>query len=55
MTRIFRIVHKERWGILFHLTSFWIGVHYSVDKKRTCINLIPMLTVWVIEKNGERP
>jgi len=42
-------------GILFRLRSFWIGVHYSDNTKRFCINLIPCVTVWVILKDGVAP
>jgi len=43
--------HKVRWGILFRLESFWIGIHHSKYAQRTCINFLPCLTLWI----GRRP
>ena len=35
-------------GMLFNLSSFWIGVHYSCFFKKYCINLIPCVTIWIV-------
>lgn len=42
-------------GILFRLSSFWIGCHYSSYYKRACINLVPCVTLWVTLPNGKVP
>lgn len=42
-------------GILFQPGAWWIGIHRSVVEKRLCINIIPMLTVWVLMKGGKPP
>lgn len=39
-----------RWGVLFRLESNWIGVHHSKYHGRTCINLLPCITIWVGNK-----
>ena len=33
----------------------WVGVHYSPQNKRHCINLVPCLTVWVRLPGGNEP
>jgi hypothetical protein len=40
-------------GIIFRLESFWIGLHYSKNCKRYCLNIIPCVTIWWIKKNGK--
>jgi len=42
-------------GALFNPYGFWIGAHYSAYNKRLCINVLPMLTVWIVFKGGVRP
>lgn len=44
-----------KWGILFRWQSFWIGAHWSPHNRRLCINIIPFVTVWVIQKGGKEP
>lgn len=44
-----------KYGILFRLSSLWIGVHYSPKNRRFCINLIPMVTLWITLKGGIEP
>lgn len=39
-----------KWGILFRLESFWIGIHHSKFHQRTCINLLPCITIWIGKK-----
>lgn len=43
------------WGVLFRLSSLWIGVHYSPYNRRFCINLIPCVTLWITKAGGYRP
>lgn len=42
-------------GILFRLSSFWVGAHWSPYNRRWCINLIPCVTVWITRPGGYRP
>jgi hypothetical protein len=44
-----------RTGLLFRLSSFWIGIHYSKSCKRYCINLIPCVTLWICLPDGNIP
>lgn len=44
-----------KFGILFRPASFWIGIHYSYACKRTCINIIPCVTIWFTPKDGLPP
>lgn len=44
-----------RTGILFRLSSFWIGINYSKSCKRYCINLIPCVTLWICTPDGNIP
>jgi hypothetical protein len=50
-----KIVNKVTIGVLFRLTSAWIGVHYSKTNRRACINLVPFVTIWIARKGGRRP
>ena len=38
-----------RWG------SAWVGVHWSPENKRFCINLLPFCTFWVTLPGGITP
>ncbi len=42
-------------GLLFNHRALWIGAHYSPFNRRVCINLIPMVTLWVCGKGGNVP
>lgn len=42
-------------GVLFNPCAFWIGAHYSIYNRRLCINLLPMLTIWIVFKGGIIP
>lgn len=42
-------------GVLFNPGAFWIGALYSIYNKRLCINLLPMLTFWIVFKGGIVP
>lgn len=44
-----------KWGILFRWQSWWIGAHWSDYNKRLCINLIPLVTVWIAAEDGKVP
>jgi hypothetical protein len=50
-----KVVNKVTIGILFRLTAAWIGVHYSKRERRTCINPVPFVTIWIATKGGRRP
>ena len=43
------------YGVLFNPGAFLIGAHYSIYNKRLCINLLPMLTIWIVLKGGVVP
>ncbi len=40
---------------LFQPNALWVGVHYSPDNKRYCINLIPFFTICYVCKGGKPP
>ncbi|MFZ2452593.1 MAG: hypothetical protein WAW36_18960 [Methylovulum miyakonense] len=42
-------------GILFRLSSFWVGAHWSPYNQRLCVNLIPCVTIWITAKHGKTP
>lgn len=42
-------------GALFNPRALWVGAHYSNYNKRLCINLLPMLTIWIVFKGGVVP
>lgn len=42
-------------GILFRPGSVWVGVHWSSENRRFCINIIPCVTIWVTLKGGNAP
>jgi hypothetical protein len=46
---------RMRAGVLFKLTSFWVGIHYSKYERRFCINLVPCVTVWITLPGGNVP
>jgi hypothetical protein len=50
-----RRVDKITVGWLFRWCSVWVGVHYSSNNRRFCINLIPFVTFWVALKGGYKP
>lgn len=41
-----------KFGFLFRLQSAWVGLHYSKECKRYCLNIIPCCTFWWTEKGG---
>lgn len=47
--------NKYYHGWLFNKGSCWVGVHYSPDNRRWCINLIPCVTLWISRPGGRRP
>ena len=55
--RALRPVPKKRWqwGVIFRLSSFWVGVHYSKKAQRWCINVVPGVTVWIATPSGKAP
>lgn len=42
-------------GILIRPWSLWVGIHYAPFNRRTCVNLLPCITIWVVESGGEVP
>ena len=44
-----------RWRLLFKISSFWIGIHYSKFHKRVCINLLPCFTICITAKDEALP
>jgi hypothetical protein len=46
---------RWRWGVIFRLASFWVGVHYSEKMQRWCVNLLPCVTLWVAKPGGTTP
>ena len=42
-------------GILYRWGSLWVGVHWSLENRRICINLIPCVTLWVVLAGGKVP
>lgn len=56
--RIFERDHKVdklTIGIKFSLHAFWIGFHHAKYHKRTCINIIPFVTIYIVRKGGNLP
>lgn len=47
--------HYWRMGLLFRRASLWIGLHYSGEHKRFCINLLPCVTIWIVAPDGDAP
>lgn len=45
----------KRYGFIFRLKSFWLGLHYSDYNKRYCLNIIPCVTFWWTGKGGKMP
>ncbi|QEG09737.1 hypothetical protein CPT_Pepon020 [Stenotrophomonas phage Pepon] len=41
-----------RFGVLFQPTALWLGAHYSKHNRRLCINLLPMVTLWIARPGG---
>ena len=42
-------------GIIYQRGALWLGVHYSPNEKRYCINIIPCLTIWIATAEGRGP
>lgn len=42
-------------GVLWNWRAAWVGVHHSKEAKRTCVNLVPFLTVWYTKPGGMLP
>lgn len=50
-----RLVNRYRWGVILNKRACWVGLHSSHYNKRTCLNLIPCVTIWFIQPGGVRP
>lgn len=46
---------RVRVGVLFKPGSFWVGVHWSKRNRRICLNLVPMVTIWIALRGGYTP
>lgn len=46
-TDFIKYLINNKSGVLFRLQSFWVGIHHSKYTKRTCINLLPCITIWI--------
>lgn len=44
-----------KFGLLFKIESWWVGIHWSPYNKRLCINLLPMFTIWIAAQDGKVP
>lgn len=42
-------------GFIFRPGSLWVGAHYASYNKRLCLNLLPMVTLWMIWEGGNEP
>jgi hypothetical protein len=49
------LVDRVTCGWLFRPGSLWPRAHYSKQNRRWCINLLPMVTLWICLKGGRRP
>lgn len=45
----------KHWGILFRWVSWWVGAHWSSKNRRLCLNLVPMVTIWITWSGGRVP
>lgn len=48
-------IRSARFGFLMRPGSIWVGMHYSPENKRFCINLLPCCTIWFIRQGGNAP
>lgn len=53
--RIDTLRRRPRVGLLFRLSSFWIGAHWSPYNRRWCINPLPFVTFWIALPGGRVP
>lgn len=44
-----------RVGLLWNWRAAWVGLHHSKADRRTCVNLIPFLTIWYTRPGGMLP
>ena len=42
-------------GLIIQFGAWWLGIHYSTEEKRFCINLIPCVTIWIALPSGRGP
>jgi len=49
------VLEHWRWGLIFRLGSFWVGVHYSKQHRRWCVNPVPCVTFWASAPGGDVP
>jgi len=48
-------VDELTFGTLVQKGGWWIGVHYSPNEKRYCLNLLPCLTIYWVMPGGYLP
>ena len=41
--------------LLFQPGALWIGAHYSDEKRRWCVNIIPCVTICFVKPGGQSP
>jgi hypothetical protein len=44
-----------KFGFIFRLWSFWVGLHYSHANRRVCFNPLPCVTFWMTFEGGVPP
>lgn len=44
-----------RAGVIFRLSSMWVGIHWSNTNRRACVNVLPCVTVFVTLAGGDLP
>lgn len=51
------IARRNSWqfGWLWQWGGAWVGVHYSKQNRRFCVNLVPCITVWATRPGGKVP
>lgn len=50
-----KVAKRLTFRVFFRLSAFWIGVHYSENFKRYCINPFFCFTICIIRKDGIIP
>lgn len=50
-----RSAHNHCVGLLWNWRAGWVGYHHSARYRRTCVNLIPFLTIWYTRPGGMLP
>ena len=48
-------MRKFEIGLLVRAGSCWVGIHWSGHNRRLCINLLPMVTLYLVLAGGVSP